>query len=61
MVQEVGTRDAEIARLQARIAELEEERNGLRAELAKEKEKNEGMLQQMLNLLQIQPSSSSKP
>ncbi|XP_019253883.1 PREDICTED: uncharacterized protein LOC109232574 [Nicotiana attenuata] len=61
LVQEVGAKDAEIARLQARVAELEGERNGLRAELAKEKEKNEGMLQQMLNLLQTQPSSSSKP
>ncbi|XP_019241620.1 PREDICTED: uncharacterized protein LOC109221609 [Nicotiana attenuata] len=61
LVQEVGAKDAEIARLQARAAELEGERNGLRAELAKEKEKNEGMLQQMLNLLQTQPSSSSKP
>ncbi|XP_019238649.1 PREDICTED: uncharacterized protein LOC109218728 [Nicotiana attenuata] len=61
LIQEVGAKDTEIARLQARVAELEGERNGLRAELAKEKEKNESMLQQMLNLLQTQPSSSSKP
>ncbi|XP_019257635.1 PREDICTED: uncharacterized protein LOC109235841 [Nicotiana attenuata] len=60
-LQEVGTKDAEIARLQARVVELEEDRNGLRAELAKEKEKCEGMLQTMLNLLQTQSSSSSKP
>lgn len=57
LVQECGTKDAEIARLQARVAELENERNSLKDELTKEKEKGKGMLQTMLNLLQSQPSS----
>ncbi|XP_070011743.1 uncharacterized protein [Nicotiana sylvestris] len=61
LVQECGSKDAEIARLQAHVAELETKRDDLRTELAKEKEKSDGMLQNMLNLLQTQPSSSSKP
>nr|XP_009761592.1 PREDICTED: uncharacterized protein LOC104213746 [Nicotiana sylvestris] len=45
----------------ARVGELETERDGLRTELAKEKEKSDGILQNMMNLFQTQPSSSSKP
>ncbi|XP_070007550.1 uncharacterized protein [Nicotiana sylvestris] len=45
LVQESGAKDAEIARLKARLAEVESERDGLRTELTKEKEKNDGILQ----------------
>ncbi|XP_070002001.1 uncharacterized protein [Nicotiana sylvestris] len=63
LVQESGAKDAEIARLKTRLAEVESERDALRTELAREKEKNVGILQDMLELLQAknQVPSSSKP
>jgi len=63
LVQESGAKDAEIARLKTRLAEVESERDVLRVELTKEREKNEGILHDMLNLLQAktQAPSSSKP
>ncbi|XP_070003451.1 uncharacterized protein [Nicotiana sylvestris] len=63
LVQEYTTKDTEIARLKAHVVKVETERDGLKTELAKEKEKNDGILQNMLNLLQTQtqPSSSTKP
>ncbi|XP_070057727.1 uncharacterized protein [Nicotiana tomentosiformis] len=42
LVQENGAKDAEINRLKKRLAEVEAERDTLRAELEKEKEKNDG-------------------
>ncbi|XP_070047450.1 uncharacterized protein [Nicotiana tomentosiformis] len=44
LVQESRAKDAEIERLKKRLDEVETERDALRAELAKEKEKNEGIL-----------------
>ncbi|XP_075110990.1 uncharacterized protein LOC142181631 [Nicotiana tabacum] len=54
LVQECAAKDAEIARLKACVTEVESERDGLRTELAKEKEKNDGILHNMLNLPQTQ-------
>ncbi|XP_070037166.1 uncharacterized protein [Nicotiana tomentosiformis] len=50
LVQESRAKDDEIKRLKKRMAEVETERDALRAELAKEKEKNEGILYDMLKL-----------
>ncbi|XP_070008475.1 uncharacterized protein [Nicotiana sylvestris] len=63
LVQESGAKDVEIDRLNKRLAEVETERDALRAELAKEKEKNDGILQDMLKLLQAkdQEPSPSQP
>ncbi|XP_070055141.1 uncharacterized protein [Nicotiana tomentosiformis] len=52
LVQESGAKDAEIERLKKRLAEVETERDALRTELAKEKEKNDGILYDMLKPLQ---------
>ncbi|XP_070043255.1 uncharacterized protein [Nicotiana tomentosiformis] len=52
LVQESGAKDAEIERLKKRLTEVEIERDDLKAELANEKEKNEGILHDMLKLLQ---------
>nr|XP_009619758.1 E3 ubiquitin-protein ligase BRE1-like 2 [Nicotiana tomentosiformis] len=49
---ESGSNDTEIERLKKRLSEVETERDALRAELAKEKEKNEGILHDMLKLFQ---------
>ena len=43
LVQECAAKDAEIARLKARVVEVEAERDGLRIELAKERDKNDGI------------------
>ncbi|XP_070034203.1 uncharacterized protein [Nicotiana tomentosiformis] len=48
----VGAKDAEIERLKKRLAKVETGRDALRAELATEKEKNEGIFHDMLKLLQ---------
>ena len=63
LVQESGAKDAEIERLKKRLAEVETERDALRTELAREKEKNDGILQGVLKLLQVknQAPSSSQP
>ncbi|XP_070055286.1 uncharacterized protein [Nicotiana tomentosiformis] len=63
LVQESGAKDAEIERPKKRLVEVETERDDLRAELAKEKEKNEGILHDMLKLLQAknQEPSPSQP
>lgn len=63
LVQECIAKDTEIARLKARLIEVETKGDGLGIDLAKEKEKNDGILHNMLSLLQTQtqPSSSSKP
>ncbi|XP_070014724.1 uncharacterized protein [Nicotiana sylvestris] len=60
---ECEAKDTEIARLKARVAEVESERDAVKIELTKEKENNDGILHNMLNLLQAQnqPSSSPKP
>lgn len=52
LVQESGAKDAKIERLKKRLAEVETERDALRAELTKENEKNDGILHDMLKLLQ---------
>ncbi|XP_070051781.1 uncharacterized protein [Nicotiana tomentosiformis] len=52
LVQESGAKNFEIERLKKMLEEVEAERDALRAELAKEKEKNDGILQDMLKLLQ---------
>jgi len=52
LVQESGAKDVEINRMKKRLEEVETERDALRAELAKEKEKNDGILRNMLKLLQ---------
>ncbi|XP_070050100.1 spindle pole component BBP1-like [Nicotiana tomentosiformis] len=63
LVQESGAKDIEIERLKKRLTEVEIERDTLRAELGKEKEKNEGILHDMLKLLQArnQESGPSQP
>nr|XP_016474437.1 PREDICTED: uncharacterized protein LOC107796206 [Nicotiana tabacum] len=63
LVQESEAKDAEIERLKKRLAEVETERDALRTELAKEKENNEGILHDMLKLLQVrnQESDPSQP
>ncbi|XP_070039819.1 uncharacterized protein [Nicotiana tomentosiformis] len=56
-----GAKDVEIERLKKRLAEVETQRDAVRTELAREKEKNDGILQDMLKLLQAKnqaPSSS---
>ncbi|XP_070043045.1 uncharacterized mitochondrial protein AtMg00810-like [Nicotiana tomentosiformis] len=55
--------DAEIERIKKRLAEVETERDALRTELTREKENNDGILQDMLKLLQTknQTPSSSQP
>lgn len=45
-------KDAEIERLQKQLAEVEVDRDSLKSELPKEQEKNDGVLQAMLKLLQ---------
>ncbi|XP_070008011.1 uncharacterized protein [Nicotiana sylvestris] len=47
-----GAKDAEVERLKKRLAEVETDRDALRAELAKDKEKNKGILHDTLKLLQ---------
>ncbi|XP_070056524.1 COP1-interactive protein 1-like [Nicotiana tomentosiformis] len=63
LVQESGAKDAEIDRLKKRLAEVEIERDALRAEIPKEKEKNDGVLHDMLKLLKAknQKSGPSQP
>ena len=63
LVQESGAKDAEIERLKKRLVEMETKRDALRTELAREKEKNDGILQGMLKHLQVknQAPSSSQP
>ncbi|XP_075102922.1 uncharacterized protein LOC142177608 isoform X2 [Nicotiana tabacum] len=51
LVQENGAKDAEIERLKKRLAELETEKDALGDKLAKEKEKNDGILHDTLELL----------
>lgn len=48
---ESGVKDAETERLKTSLAEVEVERYFLKYELKKEKEKNEGIIQDMLKLL----------
>nr|XP_016459579.1 PREDICTED: uncharacterized protein LOC107783122 [Nicotiana tabacum] len=52
LVQECEAKDAEIARFKARVVEVESEMDALGTELTKENEKNDGILHNMLNLLQ---------
>ncbi|XP_070010257.1 uncharacterized protein [Nicotiana sylvestris] len=47
LVQECETKNAEIARLKARVAKVESERDALRNELTKENEKSDGILHNM--------------
>ncbi|XP_070010408.1 uncharacterized protein [Nicotiana sylvestris] len=63
LVEESGAEDAEIERLKKRLVEMETKRDALRTELAREKEKNDGILQGVLKLLQVknQAPSSSQP
>lgn len=63
LVQESRAKNAEIERLKKRLAEVETERDALRTKLAREKEKNDGILQDMLKLLQAknQAPTSSQP
>ena len=61
LVHESEAKDAEIARLKARLAEVESERDALRTEVTKENEKNDRILHNMLNLLQTQNQPSSSP
>lgn len=42
--QESEVKDAEIERLQKRLAQVEDQRDSLKSELEKEKEKNDGIL-----------------
>lgn len=58
-MQESGAKDVDIDRLKKRLAEVETKRDALRAELAKEKEKNDGILQDMLKLLQAKNQEPS--
>lgn len=50
--QESRVKDAEIERLQKRLAQVEDQRDSLKSELKKEKEKNDSILQDTLKLLQ---------
>ncbi|XP_070039918.1 uncharacterized protein [Nicotiana tomentosiformis] len=50
--EESGAKDVEIERLKKQLVEVEGERDSLKSELAKEKEKNDGILQDMLKLFQ---------
>lgn len=50
--QKSWVKDAEIERLQKQLAEVEVDRDSLKSELPKEQEKNDGVLQAMLKLLQ---------
>nr|XP_016454937.1 PREDICTED: nucleolin-like [Nicotiana tabacum] len=62
-VNKSGAKDIENERLKKRPAEVETEKDALRVELAKDKEKNEGILHDMLQLLQArnQEPSPSQP
>ena len=58
LVQESGAKDVEIERLKKRLVEMETKRDALRTELAREKEKNDGILQGVLKLLQVKKPST---
>lgn len=52
MEQESEVKDADIKRLKDRLADVEAKRDYLKAKLAKEKEKNDGILRDTLKLIQ---------